>query len=216
MKPIDQALKVLLQRDPLPEEIAKFYQIKEICGFSKHDSVWSILLAFGHYEILYKEISRHITDQTRELLADHKLALESCARASERAMQASLVESVAKTTREMANRAVEAGKVFASQELRRKMIFAIIGALAIAIPATGFLMWGTYAVGQHSGLVKAKTDSTWIQSSEGQAARTFAQLNNIQSMLECPSKYLTYKVGNFTYCVPYDRKHQRNFGWRIK
>ncbi|MFD2274827.1 hypothetical protein ACFS07_36690 [Undibacterium arcticum] len=66
MKPIEEALRVLIGREPSAEDISKFYKIKEICNFSEHDSVWSLLLAFGHYEILYEEIpakklrSKHI------------------------------------------------------------------------------------------------------------------------------------------------------------
>lgn len=215
MKPIDQALQALIQREPTPEEIAKFYRIKETCGFSDHDAVWSLLLAFGHYEILYGEIPQKITEQARQLLADQKLALEAAAEAAERAVRASLIEHVSKTAREMADRAVEAGKVLASADSRRKFTFAALGAFAISIPAACLLTYGAYTAGAQSGANEAAADAAWARSPEGRAARSLAKLNNVQAMLECPT-YQVRKEGTATYCVPFDERTNRSFGWRIK
>ncbi|MGY8527632.1 DUF6753 family protein [Paracidovorax citrulli] len=215
MKPIDQALQALIQRDPTPEEIAKFYQIKEACGFSDHDSVWSLLLAFGHYEILYGDIPQRITEQTRQLLADHKLALEASAQAAERAIRASLIEQVTKTAKEMADRAVDAGRVMASAESRRRFMFGILGALAIAIPAASLLAYGAFTAGARSAAHEASVDAAWARSPEGHAARSFAQLNNIPAMMECQA-YQLRKEGGSTYCVPFDERTGRSSGWRIK
>ncbi|KAA0178805.1 hypothetical protein FX016_23005 [Cupriavidus gilardii] len=215
MKPIDQALQTLIQREPTPDEIAKFYRIKDTCGFSDHDSVWSLLLAFGHYEILYGEIPQKITEQARQLLADHKIALEAAAEAAERAVRASLIEQVSKTAREMADRAVEAGKILASADSRRKFAFAILAALAISIPATALLAYGAYSAGARSAANEAVADAVWARSPEGRAARSLAKLNNVQAMLECPT-YQVRKEGNSTYCVPFDERTNRSFGWRIK
>ncbi|NLP65560.1 hypothetical protein [Paraburkholderia sacchari] len=216
MKPIEQALQTLIKRDPTPDEVAQFYKVKEICGFSEHDSVWALLLAFGHYEILYGEIPGKITEQTVKLLADHKLSLEAAAEAAERAVRGSMIENVTKTTRDMADRAIEAGKVIASHEHRRKLIFAVLGAFALSVAAAGALAWGAYKAGERSGAVGAMLDAAWAQSPDGRAARTFAQLNNMQGMLDCAPNYQTHKEGSATYCIPYDESTRRTFGWRIK
>lgn len=216
MKPIEQALQALIKRDPTPEEVAQFYKIKEICGFSEHDSVWALLLAFGHYEILYGEIPLKIADQARSLIADHKLALEAAAEAAERAVRGSMIENVTKTTREMADRAIEAGKVIASHEHRRKLVLSVVAAFAVSVCAVGVLAWGAYKAGARSGAVDAMLDAAWAQSAEGRAAKSFAQLNNVQTMLDCPSHYQTHKEGNAMYCIPYDETTRRSFGWRIR
>lgn len=215
MKPIDQALQALIQREPTPEEVAKFYKIKEICGFSEHDSVWALLLAFGHFEILYGDIPKSITEQTRQVLADHKLALEATAEAAERAVKASLIESVAKTSREMADRAIEAGRFLANQEMRRKFIFAVVIAFAVSVPLLGLVAWGAYKAGEHSGGVEMAVDAAWVHSAEGRAAKTFASMNNVRAMLDC-SGFETRKDGGSTYCIPYDDQAKRSSGWRIR
>lgn len=216
MKPIEQALQTLIAREPTPDEVAKFYKIKETCGFSEHDSVWALLLAFGHFEILYGEIPEKIATQARGLLADHRLALEAAAEAAERAVRGSMIENVTKTTREMADKAIEAGKVIASHGYRRNVAFAIVAAFAVSTVLIGAVAWGAYKIGTRSGAVGVMVDAAWVQSAEGRAAKTFAQLNNIQTMLECPSNYQTHKEGSATYCIPYDEATRRSFGWRIK
>lgn len=215
MKPIDQALQTLLQREPTPEEVAKFYKIKEICGFSEHDSVWAILLAFGHFEILYGDIPDKIAEQARQLLADHKLALEASADAAERAVRGSLIEQVTKTARELAERSMEAGKILANQQSRRKFLLGVGFAMAIAVPSIGALVFGAYHAGMRAQTSIATLDSAWVQSPEGRAARALAQLNNVDAMLACRS-YQVRKEANATYCVPYDERANRSFGWRIK
>lgn len=215
MKPIDQALQALIQREPTPEEVAKFYQIKEICGFSEHDTVWSFLLAFGHYEILYGDMAKNIGEQTRQTLADHKLALEATAQAVERVVKSSLIESVTKTSKEMADRAIEAGKVLANSELRRKFVFAVVLALAVSAPVFGAIAWGAYKAGERSASVDSTLDQAWLQSPDGQAAKQFAQMNDIRSMLDC-GQYEKHTDNGATYCVPYDDKTKRSSGWRIR
>lgn len=215
MKAIDQALQALIQREPTPEEVAKFYKIKEICGFSEHDSVWSLLVAFGHYEILYSEIPKSITDQTTRLLADHKLALEATAHATDRAIRSSLVESVASTAREMAEKALEAGKALAAGEQRRRLILAIVLALAITVPFVGLVAWGAFKAGEKAGMFAQGQENAWARSLDGQAAREFSRLNNVRAMLDCAG-YQSRKDDTSTYCIPYDEKSKRSYGWKIK
>lgn len=212
MAPIEQALATLVGREPTAEEIAKFYKIKEACGFSEHDSVWAMLLAFGHYEILYGEIPEHITDRTRELLAEHKLALEATASAAERHIKANLVDAVAKTAREMADQVITAANRVTRADARRKYLLAFtmsIGAAAISI---GLVAWGAY----HAGVKAGTGDKAWLQTAEGQAARQFADLNQITTMLDCPAPYQRRQNGGALYCIPYDTKTQTGYGWRIK
>lgn len=212
MTPLEQALATLVGRDPTAEEMAKFYKIKEACGFSEHDSVWAMLLAFGHYEILYGEIPKQIADKTHQVLADHKLALEATASAAEKHIKANLVDAVAKTARDMADQVIKAATTMSLKESRRKFLLALSLSLGLAASVVALVGWGAYSLGAKS----ATADAAWLQTREGEAARKLAKINNISAMLECPSSFQQRQEGDGLYCIPFDEKAKRNWGWRIK
>lgn len=215
-RPLDLALQTLIGRPPTTEEITKFYQIRDLLGFSEHDSIWSMLLAFGHYEILYRDIPDQITKQTQELLAEHKLALEATAGAAQRMVGASMAEAVAKASRE----AIEAGKRMAETSTgavpKRKFMLSVAGifaAAAVVVCATGML---AYHAGTRAGADAANLDAAWAATPQGKAAKAFAGLNPIQTMLDCSPNFQVRTEGNATYCIPYDPKTKLTTGWRIK
>lgn len=208
MKPIEQAIATIVGREPTAEEIAKFYKIKEICGFSEHDSVWAILLAFGHFEILYGQIPDTIATKTRELLAEHKLALEASAGAAEKHIRANLVEAVAKTAKDMADQVIQA----ANSITRARLIAGIVLGLLASAVTTGVISFVAFKSGERI----AEADAAWVQTKEGVAARRFAELNNISAMLDCPSVFMTRQENNGVYCIPYEADSKKNWGWRIK
>lgn len=212
MAPIEQALATLVGREPTAEEVAKFYRVKEACGFSDHDSVWAMLLAFGHYEILYGEIPHHITDKTHALLAEHKNALDATAAAAERHIKANLVDAVAKTAREMADQVITAANRVTRDDARRKYLLAFTMSIGVAAISVGLVAWGAF----HSGVKAGAGDKAWAQTAEGQAARRFAAMNQISAMLDCPAPYQRRQNGDTQYCIPYDTKAQTGYGWRIK
>lgn len=215
-RPLDLALQTLIGRPPSTEEITKFYQIRDLLGFSEHDSIWSMLLAFGHYEILYKEIPEQITQQTRELLEDHKLALEATAGAAQRMVGAGLADAVAKASRE----AIETGKRMAETASgavpKRKFHLALAGIFAAAIVVMCAVVVLAYHAGTRAGADEANLDSAWAATPQGKAAKAFAGLNPIQAMLDCSTNFQQRSEGNATYCIPYDPKTKLTTGWRIK
>lgn len=215
-RPIDLALQTLIGRPPTTDEITKFYEIRDLLGFAEHDAIWSVLLAFGHYEILYRDIAEQITKQTQALLAEHKLALEATAGAAQRMVGASMAEAVAKASRE----AIEAGKRMAGTSggtvPKRKFLLALGGvfsAAAVAVCATGIL---AYHAGTQAGADGANLDAAWVATPQGKAAKAFAGLNPIQTMLDCSPNFQVRVEGNATYCIPYDPKTKLTTGWRIK
>ena len=215
-RPLDLALQTLIGRPPTTEEITKFYQIRDLLGFAEHDSIWSMLLAFGHYEILYRDIPDQITKQTQELLAEHKLALEATAGAAQRMVGAGMAEAVAKASRE----AIESGKRMADSSAggvpKRKFMLAVGSAFAAAVLAVAVVGVVAYHAGQRAGGDAANLDAAWATTPQGKAAKAFAGLNPIQSMLDCSPNFQVPAEGNATYCIPYDPKTKLTTGWRIK
>jgi hypothetical protein len=212
MTTLEEALATLLPRDPSAEEIAKFYKIKEICGFSDHDSVWSLLVAFGHYEILYGDIAKNITEKTRELLAEHKLTLEATANAAEKQIRANLTESVSKTTREMANQVIQTASTIAQKNSKRNISLALFMSIGMASLCLVLVAWFSFSMGTKQAI----SDNAWLQTNEGQAARKLAQLNNVQEMMICPNHFQKREQNDGVYCLPYDEKSKKGWGWRIK
>jgi ubiquitin len=215
-RPIDLALQTLIGRPPTTEEITKFYQIRDLLGFAEHDSVWSMLLAFGHYEILYRDIPAQITEQTQQLLAEHKLALEATAGAAQRMVGANMAEAVAKASRD----AIDAGKRMASTSggnvTKGKFMLCLCAALALtAIVVSGIGVF-SYQAGMRAGVESASLDAAWAATPQGKAAKAFAGLNPIQSMLDCSPNFQVRAEDNATYCIPYDPKTKLTTGWRIK
>jgi len=213
MSDLEQAIKIIVGRDPTAEDIAKFYKVKEACGFSDHDSVWSLLLAFGHYEILYSEIPAKIMEQARILLAEHKLGLEATADAAQKHIQASLVTAVADTTKRMADQVIKTGQQITIFESRRKFITGVALSIGIAVLAVAGVAWGAFAVGARS----SAADLAWLRTPEGMAARQFSELNSTKAMLDCPAPFQIQKNDRGeTLCLPYDEKAKLIRGWRIR
>lgn len=211
MKPIEQALAVLIDREATADEIAKFYKIKEICNFSEHDAVWSLLLAFGHYEILYAEIPKNIADQAQKLIAEHKIALEHTAEAAANHVKANLVESVSKAARDMAKEVIESSKQITIANSRNKFILGAVLSFGVSTVLVSLLCWSAYTVGKQSSTANA----AWLSSSQGETARRFSQINDIDTLISCNGGQKRVEGGK-TFCVPYDVKSKKISGWRIE
>lgn len=211
MAALESAIEALIGREATSEEIAKFYKIKEACGFSDHDSVWAVLMAFGHYEILYREIPGLISEQAVKTLADHKLALEATAGAVERAVKASLAESVRDATTRALKDAEAAGSALAAIKARKNLIIGSIISLGISVLMTLAAVYGGYSFGKDA----ARGAAAWAQSADGLSARRFAEMNAIRSMLDCREPYQIHKDGANTYCIPFDAQSKKTYGWRI-
>jgi hypothetical protein len=212
MKPIEQALATLIgDREPTADEIAKFYKIKEVCGFSEHDSVWAILIAFGHFEILYGEIPKQIADQAQRLLAEHKIAMEKTAEASATHIKSNLVDSVSKAAREMSKEVIESAKTLAIADSRAKFLIGSSLSFGVATIMISLMCWGAYNIGVRS---KA-ADIAWLNTQQGEAGRKFAEINDVNSMLSCATGQKRHE-GNKTFCFPYNDKSKKVSGWRVE
>lgn len=212
-----EMLKTLLGREPSADEVERIYKIKDGLGLADHDSLWQILVAFGQYEILFGEVPNKIKDQTQATLADHKLALEATAGAVERATKASLSEAIVRAAKE----ASQAARQATEQEAKREKVFrnSFIVAISVAIAIAGLTIAGY--VGFRVGTTARSADEVWLASPEGRAAKSLAQLNTMQAMLDCSSSFaerreVTDSGESRVYCVPFDANVKRRWGWRIR
>jgi ACT domain-containing protein len=212
MTPLEQAFKELLGEDPTPEAVQRLYRIKDILEFSEHDSIWSILLAFGHYESIYNKIPESILAKTRECLADHKLALDETAAAVERRVQGSLAERMSAIATELSTRMLTTANDLASAKARRRFSMGMLAGGIVAALVILLAIWTAFSIGRHA----VDADSAWLQTRDGVAARKFAQMNSIPAMLDCPSEFVTRQEGDGIYCIPYETERKKNRGWRIK
>jgi hypothetical protein len=211
MSDLEQAIKIIIGREPTAEEIGKFYKIKDVCGFSDHDSVWSMLLAFGHYEILYGEIPTKITDLTRTVLAEHKLQLDAAAEAAQKQIQANLVTAVTDTTKRMADQVIKTGQKITVFESRRKFVIGVALSTGLAALVMAGIAWSVFTLSERN----AAADSAWLRTPDGLAARKLSELNSTKAMLACPAPFQTQTKEGRTLCIPYDEKTKLIHGWRI-
>lgn len=209
MKPIDQALGAIIGREATADELKKFYAVKDACGFAEHDSVWAMILAFGHYEILYGEIPKRIATEATKLIADHKLALVHASEAAERHVTANIVGGVAEAVRKAAKEVVESTNTILKADARKRFIIGASLSNGISAVVISVLCWAAYSLG-----INAATQRL-VQSKTGSAQ--FSNLNDVQKMLACSSsEYQKRRDGDATYCIPFDEKTKRAGGWRIQ
>jgi hypothetical protein len=208
VKPIEQALATIIGREPTTEEIKKFYTVKEVCGYSENDSMWSILLAFGHYEILYNEIPKRIATEANKLIADHKLALSNTAEAAERHVRANLIDGMAETVRKAAKEVIDSATVIIKADSRKRYLVGASLSVGLAAAVIGLLCWASYGLGANSA-------KALIAKNQTQATK-FLELNDISKMMACSgTENQKRRDGDSTYCIPFDEKSKRAGGWRI-
>ncbi|MFJ3317169.1 DUF6753 family protein [Herbaspirillum huttiense] len=177
---IEEVLKQLLQRDPSAEEVAKIYKLKEAFGLSDSDPVWAILTAYNHFEILFAAIPAEILKVTRESAASHKMELEAQAAASIKMTEKTLVAAVRQTAEDIARQAMESAEKTLIFRSRRQMFIAIGASVGIACACLIGALWvGAKFLGTQS------QERAWAMSAEGRAAKRLADLNDLNSLMQC-------------------------------
>lgn len=208
----DKALETLLGREPTTDEMGKFYRIKEQLGLSDHDVVWTFLLAFGHYEILYSEIPERIEEAAKRVLAEFRVSADAVTAAAERQMRANVETSVAETVRKLSDQVIATGQAIANDSNRRKQIVAIGISLGIAALLILIVLWAGYRLGVGS----RDAEAAWLNTPQGAAAKKFGEMNDIQSMLNCTPPLAKVEENGETYCMPFDPGKKQVRTWRIE
>lgn len=208
----EKALQTLLGREPSAEELGKFYRIKEQLGLSDHDVVWTFLLAFGHYEILYSEIPAKIEEAAKRTLAEFRVSADAVAAATERQMRANVEASVVETVKKLSDQAIATSQALANDSNRRKLLVAIGISIGIAALAVLAVLWTGYRLGAGS----RDADVAWLNTPQGIAAKEFAEMNDVQAMLSCDRPLARVDEGGKTFCMPYDPDKKQVRTWRIE
>lgn len=208
----EQALEAIIGHEPTPEEMSNFYRVKEALDLSDNDAIWTVLLALGHYEILYKAVPTQIKQDILGIIAEHRAALETAAVAAQREVRNNVAADTAETVRKLVEQ-VNAGAAEIDRASRKKRL-TIYAALSVGVAALAIV--GAIAAGVWIGRAAQSADAVWLESPAGRAARTFAEINNVEQIMHCPPPHSIQQRDGNTYCLPYDHQSKRVTMWRIK
>ena len=208
----EKALQTLIGREPTTEELGKFYRIKEQLGLSDHDVVWTFLLAFGHYEIIYNEIPGRIEETAKRVLTEFRTSADAVAVATERQMRANVEASVSETVRKLSDQVIATGQAFANDSNRRKQMVAIGISIGIAALLVLVVLWAGFRLGVGS----RDADVAWLNTPQGAAAKKFGEMNDLQAMLNCTPPLTKVEENGGKYCMPFDPGKKQVRSWRIE
>lgn len=207
------ALEKIVGREATTEEVKRFYEVKEILGVGEHDAIWSMLLAFGHYEILYRDIPVEIERVTKVMIERHNYALEQQARMATEDVQARMVDKVGDTANKMAQKAIEAAQGSVASKTRAWMLSGVIAGIVLCcgVGAGGFYL------GKSIGQATKLEQDAFLQSANGSAALALAKNNDLVAMERCDG-YSVHKTPNGTFCIPIRKENGQviNYGWKLK
>lgn len=207
----EAALSALLGREATPEELTKIHKVKENLGLSDHDAIWTLLLALGHYEMLYCELPDKIGVKIQETLTELKANADNVANAAERRLSANVEGQVAETINKLSDAVIQTGQKLAQSHYRKYLVTAIGVSLGVA----GIIVCSVFYVGYKLGNQANSNELFWSKSSSGIVAKRFAQLNDVQGMLSCLPPLQQVEKPDGTYCLPYDKKTNQVRSWRI-
>lgn len=208
---LNEALAALVDREPTAEEVSRFHRIKDTLGLAEHDVVWTFLVAFGHYELLYEAIPEKIKHASMELIAAQRALLEPAAKAVESQLFASVEKNATKTVERVVEEALRGAKTIQDSLQRRRLGIAFAVSAGVAALVVGLAVWGGFEAGRAS----RNGDMSWLDSSEGQAVRRFAQLNDVKAMLACEEPLARQQAAGKEHCVPYEKTTKQVRMWRI-
>jgi len=221
---MNRALERLLGREASTEEVQRFYDVKEILGVGEHDSIWTMLLAFGHYEILYKGIPAEIEKVTAEMIEKHAFSLETQSKLASQKVQLLMVEEVSKTADAMAQKAIAAAHSAQSAQSdavsaksRAWMRAWMQAGLLAGIVLCGAAGVGGFYVGERTGRAENLQQDKFLQTENGKAALYLAKHNNFANMKSCEG-YSIRKTPDGTVCIPVKKINGQSvkYVWKLK
>lgn len=208
---LTEALALLVGREPTAEEVSRFHRIKDVLGLAEHDVVWTFLVAFGHYELLYEQIPEKIKNASMELIATQRTLLEPAAKTVEAQLFSTVEKNASRTVERVVEEALRGAKTIQDSVQRKRLGIALACSVGLAALVVGIAVWGGFEAGRAS----RNGDMSWLDSHEGKAARRFAQLNDVKAMLACEEPLSRQQIAGKEQCVPYDRGNKQVRTWRI-
>lgn len=207
-----EALIAVVGREPTPEEVSKFHRVKDALGLEEHDAIWTFLVAFGHYEILYQGIPDQIKHAALEIIAAQRAMLEPAARAIEERTFRQIEGNATRTVERIVEETLRGAKAIQDHAQKKRLTVAIALSLGIAAICILVTAWGGYIAGRAS----AQGELSWLESAQGRAAREFARLNDVNAMLACEAPLTRQVLDGATHCVPYEQVSKKVRMWRVR
>ena len=211
LDPVAVAQK-LLGREMTSEEIALNFRIKETLGLSDDDAIWTLLSVLGVYLTMYRDMPKEIVETVTKMMAEFKVNITHVTDAAERASIVRTEKNVVEAFEKLVKQAEKSVTTGSAMSQKKKLIaWASAAAFGGVVVASG-LLWMGYTLGDS----KRQAELAWLDTKEGQAAKRFAQLNNVERMLECPSPQYVVERKDGDFCSPYDMTQKTVRMWRIK
>lgn len=208
----EELLSAIVGRELSSEEIGDLYRIRETLGLQDNDAIWSILAALGAYKVLYEDLLTKLKSEVKEGLTEFDGKLSVLTHAAERDVIQRVDKSYADALNKLLDRTRQGAETLNTATYKRRM--TMFSALAVSVACVCITLFG---VGVYIMAQRADAgELAWVHSAEGRAARTFAELNNVQRMLDCEEPQSTVERGKNKFCLPYDSKTKEVKMWRIK
>ena len=80
----------LVGRQPTDKEMQRLQRTRDALGLKDNDAIWLILIAFGHYDTLYRQVPAQIVGAAEEVMKQTKDAADSAYKAAAQRAEADL------------------------------------------------------------------------------------------------------------------------------
>jgi hypothetical protein len=202
----------LLGRTPTDRSRQNIYRVRDALNIKPTDSVWMLLMALEHYEMLYEDIPGKITTAAREVVAGVRSAAEAEAAAARaetaKALMRAVHEAAVKSTKQAA------GAYLAKWVSIGVGVTALAGTLLCWAAArrgeeTGRAVGGDLARRQCGALVAA---SSWANTPEGQLAYAMAKAGGLAEVARCSGRGMVPRDG---WCVVASERGRPLARWAV-
>ena len=208
----EKVIETLLQREPSSEEIAMLYRMKDQLGLSDNDAIWTMLLSFGTYHIMFSEMPDKILQAMKEGLESYSTNMRIMSENAERQQLLRTELNTSESIKRLVEMTEKGAKALNTATHKRRL--TIVAAVSVALASAALIgaIWTGFIIGHKS----TSADLVWLNSPEGQAARKFASLNNPELMMDCAEPQQKIQRDSGTWCLPYEASSKTVRMYRIK
>ena len=207
-----EAYRQINGHEPSPKKILEFERTCTALQTTSSDALLCVLMALDHYENLYATIPTKIKKSLDETLIGLQGAMDIQAQTSVNAVQASLIDSVARAAQMVAK------DVGAKQKWQW-----IFGTMIVACFLTGASAWYFHTMGRQDGYSLgygighqvARNEiaaAAWANTLDGKLAFQLATSTRISDFVNCIGPGWQVKNG---ICYPFASPDGNVTGWRL-